>query len=254
MRNIEKWKSGRLIKDPASGAFKVNRAAVYGGSHYIADIQTKAYIPLIQSHISGEMLDCGCGPVPYFELYAPLVSKSTCIDRSADPHVQALLDAVVDLAGPLPFPNDRFDSVLLTDVLAHVPNPGALMGEIARVLKPGGCLVLTTPFIYWLSEYPHEYYHPSRFALENLCRERDLEVEVLGSYGGRLDVLMDTLNKMMASGNRYRIYRLLWWLAERTGWLQRDRNRTSEQYAIGYCMVARKPIRAGSTAANITKT
>ncbi len=41
-------------------------------------------------------------------------------------------------------PADRFDVVTLWDVIEHVPDPVPLLTEAARVLKPGGRLVLTT--------------------------------------------------------------------------------------------------------------
>jgi len=51
---------------------------------------------------------------------------------------------------------------------------------------------------------------------------------------------MDTLNKMMSSGVRYRLFSLLSRLLQRTGWLARDRERTKETYSLGYIVVAAK--------------
>jgi SAM-dependent methyltransferase len=45
-----------------------------------------------------------------------------------------------DDAQALPFPDDRFDSALCTWVLCGIPDPRAALGEVARVLKPGGTL------------------------------------------------------------------------------------------------------------------
>ena len=52
---------------------------------------------------------------------------------------------------------------------------------------------------------------------------------------------MDTLNKMMASGFRNRLFLLMMKLPGMAGWLRRNRKRTKEIYALGYCLVARKP-------------
>jgi SAM-dependent methyltransferase len=43
-------------------------------------------------------------------------------------------------ARSLPFPDDRFDAALCTWVLCGIPDPGAALAEVARVLKPGGAL------------------------------------------------------------------------------------------------------------------
>lgn len=49
----------------------------------------------------------------------------------------------------LPFPGDAFDVVLSTEVIEHLPEPAAAVKEFARVLKPGGHLVLSTPNALW---------------------------------------------------------------------------------------------------------
>ncbi|WP_209306315.1 class I SAM-dependent methyltransferase [Blastococcus sp. CT_GayMR19] len=45
-----------------------------------------------------------------------------------------------DDAQTLPFPDDRFDAALCTWVLCGIPDPGAALAEVARVLKPGAAL------------------------------------------------------------------------------------------------------------------
>ena len=45
----------------------------------------------------------------------------------------------------LPFGNSRFDVVCSYNVLEHVQNPARVLGEIARVLAPGGCAVVVAP-------------------------------------------------------------------------------------------------------------
>ncbi len=48
-------------------------------------------------------------------------------------------------AESLPFEDDCFDAVLFLDVLEHVVDQNAVIGEIQRVLKPGGTLILSVP-------------------------------------------------------------------------------------------------------------
>lgn len=52
---------------------------------------------------------------------------------------------------PLPFADATFDSISLLDVLEHVYEQRELLAELARVLKRGGCLIVTVPRQYALS-------------------------------------------------------------------------------------------------------
>lgn len=48
----------------------------------------------------------------------------------------------------LPFHTDAFDGIVLTEVLEHCTDPKAAMAEVFRVLKPGGLLLVTSPYIW----------------------------------------------------------------------------------------------------------
>jgi len=59
---------------------------------------------------------------------------------------------VHDVSSGLPFPAGTYDCVFCIEVLEHVPNPYATLGEIHRVLKPGGVLALSVPNPYHVKE------------------------------------------------------------------------------------------------------
>lgn len=48
----------------------------------------------------------------------------------------------------LPFPDNSFDSVILTEVLEHCTDPQGGINQARRVLKPGGLLLVTSPFLW----------------------------------------------------------------------------------------------------------
>lgn len=242
MRNADRWQPTRLLFDPALGRFRTNRKDVYGGSLYIADLQHDHYLPLLQEHIGGNVLDIGCGPVPYYEVYKAKATSITCVDWAESVHGTEYVDRFVDLnePGPLPFDAQTFDSIVASDMVQHLKRPEEFFRELARVLKPGGKLFVSAPFIYWMSEYPHEYHHLSEFALRHMALSAQLQVVHLSSYGGNADVLMDSLNKLMPIGLANRFFLLFSELIIRTGWPRQNRARTKDRYALGYCLVATK--------------
>jgi SAM-dependent methyltransferase len=87
------------------------------------------------------------------------------IDPARKPDVVA---SVTDLA---PFPSASFDAVFAMEVLEHVTAPHLAIAEAHRVLRPGGVLVASTPFIFEQHDTPHDYYRYNRFGLEYLLRD-----------------------------------------------------------------------------------
>jgi len=100
----------------------------------------------------GDVLDAGAGDGATAQLLAPHARSVTCIDVS-----ETLIDAArVRLAGhanvrcqaadlhALPFADASFDQVLLLNVLTHLRAPARAIGELGRVLRPGGRLALVT--------------------------------------------------------------------------------------------------------------
>jgi SAM-dependent methyltransferase len=87
-------------------------------------------------YVVGKVLDAGCGSKPYKRLFP----DCEWVGMDARP--------VGDVGGDvheIPFPDSSFDTVLCTEVLQLCSWPQVAMKEMARVLKDGGCLVLTVP-------------------------------------------------------------------------------------------------------------
>jgi SAM-dependent methyltransferase len=197
MRNIEHWRPTKFIRVGKALRASRNPADVSVSSRFVVDIVAPFYQSVIRNNAQGRLLDMGCGYVPLYETYNDLVSENICIDWEKTPHANPYLDQMVDLTEKLPIESASFDTVLLTDVLEHIPEPMNLMNEIARILRPGGKLILGVPFLYWLHEVPHDYYRYSEFALRRFCQRSGLRVVELVPYGGLPEVLLDLILKAL---------------------------------------------------------
>jgi SAM-dependent methyltransferase len=195
VRNPERWspskyviRRGRLIgsRDPRELAV---------GSRLIADLTAGIYERNLPLHVKGRLLDLGCGKAPLYESYKGLVSESICVDWANTIHRNEHLDVECDISQPLPFCDSRFDTVILSDVLEHVATPEALCREIARILAPGGKLIMNVPFFYSLHEEPHDYYRYTHHALRRLVESAGLKIITLQATGGSPELLADILAK-----------------------------------------------------------
>ena len=70
----------------------------------------------------------------------------------------------------LPFQDASIDTVVILEVLEHLRRPQAALGEIARVVRPGGRVLLSMPFLYPIHDAPHDY---QRYTAHGLVRELD---------------------------------------------------------------------------------
>ena len=104
-------------------------------------------------------------------------SRATCLDRLETPH-----SGEVDLYGAadsIPAGDSSFDVVLCTQVLEHVPQPRDALQEFRRVLRSGGSLIATVPFLWEEHEVPFDYYRYTRYGIEHLVQSAGFaEVEV----------------------------------------------------------------------------
>jgi SAM-dependent methyltransferase len=214
-------------------------------SRFAADIVAPYYDRAIRAHARGRLLDMGCGHVPLYDTYRNLVSENICIDWQNTAHVNPYLDQMVDLTGALPFESGSFDTVLLTDVLEHLPEPMKVMCEIARILRPSGKLILGVPFFYWLHEVPHDYYRYTEFALQRFCELSGLRVVEIVPYGGLPEVLLDLISKGLNFLPRpvaasLRPLPTIGSLLRKTKTIRKLSERTRSSFPLGYVLSAEK--------------
>jgi SAM-dependent methyltransferase len=245
LKNKNNWKPNKYV--PFRGKWRASRdpQQVAVGSRLVADITAEWYASLLPEYARGKLLDLGCGHVPLFGMYEPYIADNLCVDWGGSFHQNTYLDLEHDLTQTLPFDEGVFDTVILSDVLEHIAEPARLWGEMARVLKPGGRLILNVPFFYCLHELPHDYYRYTRFALQRFAEQAGLKVLLLEASGGSVEVWADMFAKhlqfvpLIGRG----VAAFVQWgasLLRKTRLGRRLGQTTAQAFPLGYFMVAEK--------------
>ena len=124
--------------------------------------------------ITGKTLDIGCGQRPYEHLVASTQYIGLEIDT---PVARAIGKADVYYSGErFPFEDASFDSVMLNQVFEHVFNPSTFLLEVNRILKPGGRMLLTVPFVWDEHEQPYDYARYSSFGLSSILSKTGFRI------------------------------------------------------------------------------
>jgi SAM-dependent methyltransferase len=191
------------------------------------------------------IVDVGAGDAPYRELFEHCRYIAT--DWQGSVHEHALEVDVVAPADELPLADASADAVLCTQMLEHVPDPRAVLGEIARILHPGGRAFITVPFVWELHELPHDYWRFTPASLARLMEDagfRDIDVNSRTDCFTSLAQLMHNLGNAMGRApdgrdpEREEAARLLRTLADRlVGLAALDVNRI---FPLGFTVSARR--------------
>lgn len=155
--------------------------------------------------LGGRVLDLGCGTAPYRSCFRGGLAAYTGADVAPGPGVDVLLTP----GEPLPFAPASFDTVLSTQVLEHVADLPQAFAEMVRVLRPGGTLVLTVPFLYGLHGEPHDYRRFTEFGLAALLEGnfQDVRITRIGGVGGSCAIML--LSWLYFAANQTRAGRYL---------------------------------------------
>jgi SAM-dependent methyltransferase len=114
-------------------------------------------IKAVETHPERLFLDVGAG------------FKYTCFENVINLEIVDYPSTdILGVGERLPFVNDSFDGVISSAVLEHVKDPFCCAAEIMRVLKPGGDLFCSAPFLQPHHGYPNHYYNMTSNGLVNL--------------------------------------------------------------------------------------
>ena len=198
-----------------------------------------------------DVLDVGAGRGDFKQIF----TRQAYLGLDIYPYPET--DLAVDLIELSPFKEASFDLVVLANVIEHVYEYRQLISRCNRLLKPGGRLLITVPFLLKLHQEPVDYHRYTRYALSLLAAENRLEVEVLDAYTNPLALLDEGigdvwqhhvssysgLNKTIAKARVALIQKLANGLKTKDGTgsvltAADDKN----PYVLGYLCLFRKPL------------
>ena len=115
--------------------------------------------PRLARRLTGRTLDIGCG------IGDMLIHRANTIGVDINPRTVAYCgmrgaSAVLMEPDALPFAGGEFDSVLMDNVLEHIPQPQRLLSEVHRVLRPDRRLLVGVPGVRgWASDPDHKVFY-----------------------------------------------------------------------------------------------
>lgn len=132
----------------------------------------------------GTVLDVGCGQMPYKPLVLSSPSRAArYIGLDLKDNIYRKPDLEWD-GSTIPLQDGSVDCAMATEVFEHCSDPEMVMRECLRVLKPGGLIFLTVPFLWPLHDVPYDEYRYTPFALERHLRTAGFEQIKATALGG----------------------------------------------------------------------
>ena len=245
MKNIDQWHPSKFIyrKNKLIGSRDPKEVGV--SSRLMADIVAAHYELHLKQHVKGKLIDLGCGKVPLYAAYKDLSSSWICVDWGNALQKNIHLDYECDLNQPLPFSPGEFDTIILSDVLEHLSQPELLWHEMARILAPGGKVIMNVPFYYCIHSAPFDFFRYTEYALRYFAQSSGFSVVLLKPMGGVPEIATDLLAKsvnLLPWPGKYiaMAAQKMCSLFIKAGIGEKISVKTGKTFPLGYFMVAEK--------------
>src|SRR5215831_3044766 len=197
---------------------------------YLITVMLENSLARCACFVKGVTLDVGCGMRPYENTFFAGASKYIGTDYLSERSRPDVVCSALDL----PFAENEFDTVVSTEVLEHVPDPLRALREMHRVLKPGGCLVLSTPMYWPRHELPYDFFRYPYDGMLHLVKESGFELVELYNRGRSYAFLGQVLQHVHPIAARP-----VTWLINQF-FLGCDRRLRHDAITLGWTVVAKK--------------
>ncbi|OGU34267.1 MAG: hypothetical protein A2068_09290 [Ignavibacteria bacterium GWB2_35_6b] len=121
----------------------------------------------------GRVIDLGCGSSPYKKIIQQMSREYIGVDWNNTLHDKSNVDVFANICKGFPFKDCSVDTVVCFQVLEHLQEPNFFLSECYRILRPGGKLLITVPFMWHIHEAPYDYFRYTRYGLEYLLLKNE---------------------------------------------------------------------------------
>ena len=154
------------------------------------------------------VVDYGCADMKYRDLFGDVRYLGADLRGNADAAIELTPD------GLLPLPDAAADAIFSCQVLEHVARPDRYLAECARVLRPGGRLLLSTHGIMALHRDPVDYWRWTADGLRHIVSAEGFEIErfegVMGLAATGVQLFQDATHPRVPK----RLLRTYFWLMQ----------------------------------------
>jgi SAM-dependent methyltransferase len=153
---------------------------------------------------SGAVLDVGCGFMPYRKLIEanPKVEKYIGMDLEQAAYYGQIEPDLKWNGREIPLPDKSVNCVMATEFLEHYAEPDSILKEFYRVMKSGGRVFATVPFVWNLHEIPFDEYRYTPYSIERhfkIAGFKEIKIKALGGWNlslAQMIGLWTTFSKM----------------------------------------------------------
>lgn len=156
--------------------------------HYLIRNRLLKSIKALAPQLKGKLMDFGCGQKPYKNLFSVEEYIGVDFENPGHPHVNEAIDVFYN-GKNIPFSNEHFDSIFCSEVFEHIFNLPEVIKELNRVLKIGGSMLITCPFIFGEHEQPNDFARYTSFAIKHLLSANGFEVMEQIKTGNSLEAI-----------------------------------------------------------------
>lgn len=155
---------------------------------------SKKHLQYISTQVKGKVLDIGCADK---FLYSLLPKSVDYFGLDYDVTAKGFYNTVPDVYGDaqlIPFKSKVIDTIVLLDVVEHLPNYDLCLAECNRVLTTEGTLIIQVPFLYPIHDAPFDFTRWTTFGLKSMFKKHGFVVNEEIIFGREIDTALLLLN------------------------------------------------------------